>query len=80
MLRIFMEQNEDARNRSATYGNLTKPACLIPGENPDYSIHWGDSFAFYAKKKIPLSDFRQIARNSRTNESLFSKQTSEEII
>lgn len=40
-----------------------------------------ETLAFYAKKKkIPLSDFRQIARNSRTDESLFSKQTSEEII
>lgn len=35
VLHIFMEQNEDVRNRSVTYGNLTKPACLIPGENTD---------------------------------------------
>lgn len=35
---------------------------------------------YMQKKKVPLSDFKQIARNSRADESLFSKQTFEEII
>jgi hypothetical protein len=71
-----MEQNEDARNRLATYGDLTKLVCLIPEENRLFNTLWRKIGFLYKINYTPLSYYTdsykfQNRRETKTQEANF---------